>query len=135
MDKPADLIKDFNKLDDWLTAENKRYAEHIKPAKERMEAIKQQLLTQLIELGSKDKQSIATDHGTAYTSTITTPKVADRDKYLDFINDNWAVIGDEMLQLGAPQVTAVKGYMEQNEGHLPPGVEISTFTRVNIKRS
>ncbi len=146
----ADLIKTYHQLDDWLTAEQKRFTEHCKPVREQLDAIKSKVRELLISLGSKDKQKISTDYGTAYTSTITTPKISEkgppyvnsrkeevlgRDAYLDFCMDHWDEVGNEMLQLGAPQVTAVKNYMEEHDGMLPPGVEISTFIRVNINRS
>ena len=46
-------------------------------------------------------------------------------------NGTW---GAGMLQIGAPIKAAVDDYMKDHEGHLPPGVETSSFTRVNIKR-
>lgn len=131
----ADLVKTYNELDDWLTAEGKRFDEHVKPVKKRMEETKSKLHEMLLALGSKDKQSISTDYGTAYTSTIMTPKIVDRDKFLDAVLENWDDFGNEMTQLGAPQKDAVKNYMDANNGALPPGVDISSFTRVNIRRT
>lgn len=131
----ADLVKRYTQLDDWVSAESKRFGEHLKPAKDEMELIKSKLHEMLLQLGSKDKQSISTDYGTAYTSTIMTPKINDRDKYLDYVLEHWDSFGNEMLQLGAPQKDAIKTYMDDNGGHLPPGVEVSSFVRVNIRRA
>lgn len=147
----ANLVQEYNRLDDWAKSEAKRFNEHIKPANERMDEIKNILLTLLNSLGSKDKQSISTDYGTVYTSVHTTPKISQsgpnyvdqetgqtytgRDAFLNFCLDHWDKSGNDMLLLRAPQVDAVKNYMDDNGGQLPPGVEISSITRVNIRRS
>lgn len=133
MSKTAEeLISEHFQIEDWIASETKRFSEHLKPHRERDEEIKNLLLAILNE---QKATNIKTEHGTAYTSTIVTPKVVDRDAYLDFVLENWDVIGGEMLQLGAPQKTAVEQHMQTNEGRLPPGVETSAFTRINIRRS
>lgn len=145
----SDLVAEHCRLDDYVTAESKRFQAHLKPAQDRMAEIKNKLHEMLLGLGSKAKQSISTDHGTVYTSTIMTPKISTwgppyvtasgtrvgRDAYLDFCLDNWDTVGNEMLQLGAPQKDALKTYIEAHNGAVPPGIEISSFTRVNIRRS
>jgi len=130
----ADLVKRYNQLDDWVSAENKRFSEHLKPVKEQMEAIKSKLHEMLLALGSSDKQSISTDYGTVYTQRVMTPKIADRDKFLDAVNEHWDQWGNEMLQLGKPQVGALRDYMEKHGDALPPGVEVNYFINVNIRR-
>lgn len=129
------LVHRFNILEDYLTAEGKRFAEHIKPVKTEMEGIKSKLHEMLLALGSKDKQSISTDYGTVYTSSIMTPKITDRDKFLDAVNENWDQWGNEMLQVNKPQVNALRNYMDAHHDTLPPGIEVSYFVNVNIRRS
>ena len=108
------------------------------------------LHARMIEQG---QPNITTNHGTAYTSTIATPKVIDREAYLDLVMDNYSTFGAGLLQVGAPQKAAfdeyverrkaeITAYQEQHGGALPddvnilpPGVETSSFTRVNIRRS
>lgn len=134
-DKPptaADLVAEYFQLKDQLEVWSKKYAEHIKPSQARMEELSNLLLGLLNEQGA---ESLKTDHGTAYKSTIVTPSIIDRDAYLDFIEQNWGEIGNEMLQLGAPQKKAVSDYMESHNGMLPPGTKLSSFTRVNVRRS
>lgn len=131
-----DLIAEHIKLDDWCDAESKRFQEHLKPVKSRMEEIKALLLVELNRVGGQDpKSSLALDAGTAYKSNIVTPKIVHRDQYLDFVLDNWDEHGNAMLQLMAPNKEAIQNYKDANEGKLPPGVETSSFVRVNIKRS
>jgi hypothetical protein len=124
------LIKEYRTIDDFVTKETARFTEHLKPRKERMDIIKGILLGMM---NNAKLNSLPTNEGVAYISTIMTPKVIDRDKYLDFINENWDAIGNELLQVGLPQKTALKTYMEEHNDALPPGVEVSYFNRVNIK--
>jgi hypothetical protein len=131
--KTADeLVAEHFAIEDYVVGETKRFAEHLKPHRTRDEEIKNLLLAILNE---QKATNIKTEHGTAYTSTIVTPKVVDRDAYLDLVMDNWDDFGNEMLQLGAPQKTAVEQYQQTHEGQLPPGVDLLMFTRVNIRRS
>lgn len=128
---PADLISEYNKISQYIEGESKRFAEFIKPYNDRREAISNQLLAQLNE---QNCESFKTDYGTAYKSHIMRPKAADREKFLDFVLDDWDNRGD-MLQIGAPQVNSIRHWMDTHNGDLPPGVEISTIVRVNIKPS
>ena len=133
------LIEQHLKLRDHCAAQQKQFADFLKPFQTQMQEIENKLLAMLNALNVGKPESkraqLSTDAGTAYLSTITTPKVVERDKYVDFILDNWDEIGNEMLQLAAPQKDAVENYMQAHEGQLPPGVTTSTFTRVNIRRS
>jgi hypothetical protein len=135
------LIKQHNELDDWIKGESKRFAEFIKPHKERLEAIGNQLLA----LSNTAKwESIRTDFGTAYRSTLLNVSVsseglpykesAGREALLDFALENWDAVGNELLLISA-QKDAVKKYMEENQGKPPPGIVTSWFTRINIRRS
>jgi hypothetical protein len=132
MTTAVDLITEFTKLDDWIAGETKRFTDHLAPHKKRMDEIKATLLGMMTE---QRLNSMPTDVGTAYISTITTPKVIDRDKYLDFVNEKWDEIGNELLQVGAPQKDALKQYLEDNKNQPPPGIEVNYFNRVNIRRS
>jgi len=133
------LIAEHIRLKDHIAAQSKQFAEFLKPFQTQAQDIENKLLTMLNALNVGKPESkraqLSTDAGTAYLSTITTPKVAERDKYVDFILDNWDEIGNEMLQLAAPQKEAVETFMQTHEGQLPPGVTTSAFTRVNIRRS
>lgn len=132
MDKtPADLIAEYNTLTTFDETESKRFAEHMKSTKARIEEIKNLLLATLNE---RNEKSVKTDFGTAYKSTIVTPKITDKIKFLDWALEDWDNRG-AMLQIGAPQKAALDTYMDDNEGKLPPHVETSSFTRINIKAS
>jgi len=141
------LIEEHNKLDDWLKAEAKRFGEFCRPYKDRLEAIGNQLLA----LSNTAKwESIKTDAGTAYRSTLLNVSVSPeglpyaregqehpsvgREALLDFALDSWDDIGNDLLLISA-QKDAVKKYMEDHEGKPPPGVKVGWYTRINIRRS
>ncbi len=140
------LIAEHNKLDDWIKAETKRFGDFLKPHKERLEAIGNQLLA----LSNTQKwEQIRTDAGTAYRSTLLNisvspegakytnsegQEVIGREALLDFALDNWNDIGNDLLLVSA-QKDSVKKYMEANEGKPPPGITTQWWTRINIRRS
>lgn len=133
---PDALIQRYLVLRDHRDEQAKRFAEWAKPINEEMESISFRLHEHLLALGG-DKPSIKTAHGTAFTTTSKNPRISDRDAYLDFVLDenNWNAYGNAMLQLGAPQVSAINEYMDAHDGQLPPGVKIEPFTKVSIRKS
>jgi hypothetical protein len=130
-----DIIAEYFQIKDYLATETKRFADFCAPWKARMDEIENHCLERLNELGGDARQSIKTEAGTAYRSTIVTPKIVDRDKYLDAVLENWDTFGSGMLQIGAPKKESVDDYMQTTNGQLPPGVEISSYTRCNLRRS
>lgn len=128
----AELVERYFKLDNHISEQQNKFKEYLKPFAEEIEAIKSKLLGMLNEQGI---ENIRTDHGTAYKSIIDTPKIENHEAYLDWCLEFWDAIGSEMLQIGAPKKDAVRQYMEANGGHLPPNVSMTSFTRLNIRRS
>jgi len=133
------LIEEFLKIKDHCAAQQKQFSEYLKPFQEQMSVIENKLMAMLHDLNKNKpdakKAMLSCDAGTAYLSTITSPKVTERDPYIDFVLDNWDAVGNAMLQIGAPQKDALEDYMTSHDGQLPPGVTTSSFTRVNIRRS
>src|SRR5437660_1351585 len=114
LDPPAqELIAEYFRLDSWLKAENTRFAEHMKPTKDRMEAITGKLHEKLIALGGGDKANISTDAGTCYISNILNVAIdpeaekftdpqdghesSGREALLDFALANWGEYNDLLL--------------------------------------
>lgn len=128
---PGEIIKARIGLDTYLKAEMARLDTYYKPMREWLQAADNKLLELLNEQGC---DSFKTEHGTAYRSVITSVKVEDRTKFIDFVLDAWDTFGNEML-MASPQKDAVKRFAEENNGALPPGLSTSAFTRVNIRRS
>lgn len=125
------LIAEVIALKDKLALASKQYDDWCKPFKETITANEGKLLAMLNE---QCLESIRADAGTAYKSTITSYKIADRDKVLDLIMDNWEAFGSEMLQFSV-QKDAVKNYQQEHEGKLPEGLTSDSFVRLNIRRS
>lgn len=103
-----------------------------KPANDLVTQIKGKLLAHLIDT---KQDAVKTEEGTCYKSEIMSPSIEDREKYLDFVLENWDDCGNELLQLGAPKVEAVRNYMQMHEGRLPPGVKTTSMVRVNIRKA
>ena len=131
----ADLMREHFQITDWIEKQKKRFDEFCKPYHDRDEYIKGQLLAKLNDLGGDGRQSIKTEFGTCFKSTIITPKIVDREKYLDAVLDAYDTWGNGMLQLRAPQKESVDTFMRENNGQLPPGVETSSVTHLNLRRA
>ena len=138
MTDAASLIQKYNEIKDHLGAQSKAFSEYCKPFNEQLEQISNQLLDMLNQLnaGKPDgkRASLSTDHGTAYLSTITTPKVLDKEQYLDWVLANCDDYG-AMLQIGQPQKDALQEYMDANDNKLPPFVTVENFVRFSIRKA
>lgn len=147
---PPALVAEHQQLTAHLKAEAKRFSEFMAPYNARKLEIENQLHAFLNE---NKLDSLKTDVGTAYKIHSTTPKIVDRTKYLDWCLDQWDEIGNELLQIGAPQVTAFKGYMEKRKTEIeafiqvhngllpddtslyPPGTDASFFESIGVRKS
>ena len=140
------LIAEHHKIDDWVKAQSKAFAEHLKPHKARLEEIENQLLAMS---NAQKCNSFKTDAGTAYRSTLMNlsispegptyrnsegQEVIGREALLDFALENWNDYGNDILLISA-QKDAVKRYMESHAGSPPPGIKVGFFTRMNVNRS
>lgn len=143
------LIAEHFKLQDQIKAANKQVADFLAPHKKRLEEIDGQLLQLLNTLSDGDKKSISTDIGTAYVSNLLNVSVdpeaeayinaggesqVGRMALMDFALENWETIGADLL-LVQPQKDAVKKWMDEHDGKPPPGLKVSWFSRVNVRRS
>jgi len=125
-----DLIAENHKITDLIKAAQAKFDEWSKPHKERLKAIEDGLFARLVERGA---DSTKTDAGTAYISNLASVKIEDGEKLFDFAADHWEVYGDEIkLSIG---IKAVRAYMDEHDGQLPPGVSLSKYARLNINRS
>ncbi len=125
-----DLIAENHKITDLIKAAQVKFDEWSKPHKERLKAIEDDLFARLAERGA---DSTKTDAGTAYISNLASVKIEDGEKLFDFAADHWEAYGDEIkLSIG---IKAVRAYMDEHDGQLPPGVSLSKYSRLNINRS
>jgi len=93
----------------------------------RMAALEAELLK---HMEAEGLQNVRTPHGTAYQTTRTSVRVADKDAFLTSVReaDAW-----ELLDVRASK-TGVKAFLEEN-GALPPGVDLSEERVVNVRAS
>lgn len=123
------LVEKYVWLRELVRVKKKAYDDIVKPYVAGMEVIEQALLARLIERGADNTK---TEAGTAYKQTILNVKIEDQEKYLDFVLNTDE--GRPMLQLAAPQKDAVREFVDKNNAP-PPGVGISYYTNLNVKKS
>lgn len=125
------LVTEHQQIKTHLEAQQKIFTTYCKPYNERIEQIQAAITASMTEQGIK---SFKTDTGTAILSTIVTPNILDREKYLDWVLDDWDSRG-AMLQIGNPQKDALNDYMDSHEGALPPNIETSSILRFSIRKA
>lgn len=144
----SSLVQEWQQLKQHLTEQGKQFQEYCRPYRERQDAIEAAIHAFLNE---NKLQNVKTEHGTAYKTVATTPKIEDRTVFLDFCLDNWDDGGNELLQLGAPQIDAFRNYIADREKYLeemrqrgqlpndlsltPPGTSVSYYEKVNIRKA
>ena len=131
MTTPNDLVAEHIRLDNFCDAQEAALKEHLKPHRERMEQIKNELLA--LSLDQKVK-SFKCDEGTAIRSEIMQPRATDKMALLDFCLENWDERGD-LVQIGAPAVAAVRAWMDAHNGSPPPAVQVEFINRMSIRKS
>lgn len=137
MDAPvptiAALVEERQRLKSWLEQAQAKFDEGCKPTRERMAVLDAQCQAMMIAQGVKSQR---TDHGTAILSESRLIKLTtDKTTFLDWCLDNWEKYGQQMLQIGAPQVGAVREYMDDHNGQLPPNMEMSTYLSFRIRKA
>lgn len=124
------LIAENFKLEDLIKAAQAKFNEWAGPHKTRILEIESELSRRLLD---RKANNTKTDSGTAYFSDILNSKVEKTEALFDYVADHWEEIGSE-VKIAVP-VDAVRTYMEANDGKPPPGMSISFYKRLNIKRS
>jgi hypothetical protein len=128
VEKPsaAQLIKKYIECRDSIAKITARYDKEIQPYKNGMELVEGLLADEINRL---EGQSIKTEHGTAYRSTITQFKVADRDTWFDWVFEHNQ---RDMLTANTAK-DAVKEYLDNNGGSPPPGLNMTRLYKINIR--
>lgn len=122
------LARAYVRLRDERALKKKEFEDADRVLKGYMEQIEAQMLAVLNE-GNID--SINTPAGTFYRQEDITPQGADWGAFYHWVRDNDAFdFLEKRIKKGA-----VKEYMEQNEGALPPGVSVFRKFEVRVRRS
>jgi hypothetical protein len=122
----AKLIGEYIRCRNSIAVLNEQHERKIAPYKAGMELI-ENLLTD--EINRLEGQSIKTEHGTAYRSTVVSYKVADRDTWFDWV---FANNHRDMLTANVAK-EAIKEFMETNGGTPPPALNMTTIYKTLIR--
>lgn len=123
-----DMVARFIEIRDVLKALDDAHEAKRKPLLEAKEQISGMLMSFLDE---NKLDNAKTKHGTVHTTTRSSTSLADAQAFMDFVilNGRW-----ELLDRRA-NATAVKDYVKENDGQLPPGVNLSAIKTVGVRRA
>jgi hypothetical protein len=122
----AQLIKKYLECRQNIATLTARHKEEILPYKNGMDLIESLLADEINRL---EGQSIRTDQGTAYRSTITSFTVADRDVWFDWVFDNKQ---RDMLTANVAK-EAVKEFIDTHGDATPPGLNVTHIHKITIR--
>lgn len=125
---PGELIAKYIEIRDYMKAEADAFAERMKPYDESLTAIEGTIGLMLNEQGLENLKS---DMGTAYKTHLFQARVSNKDALMEYVTDH----GAYELLTAAVSKDAVKDFMAEHQGNPPPGVDVSTITKVNFRRS
>lgn len=123
---PAEMIDKYVQIRDHKKKVTDEFALTLKPVNDAMEKLENMLLD---ALNTGQLESIKSEFGTAYKSTVTSATVKDRDAFLDFVLKQRQL---EALDVRANK-TFVKEYMDK-VGPIP-GVEMSSMSKIGVRRA
>ena len=124
-----DLIDKFLEIKAHVEKREAQLAEELKGPRAGMDILKNALLARL---NSRGADNTKTESGTAYKSKILDAKVVDRQAFLSYCVANWSEFGSDMINIKAV-ADPVKQAMA--DGTIPPGLEVTTTVRINIRKS
>jgi len=125
----GEMIQQYIKLRDYVEAQTKAFEETMKPYRAGMATIENAVSQQIIDLGG---ESIKTEFGTAYRTTVMAVKMADRQAFMEFITQDWGE--REAFLTSAVTKDVVKDWLEQNNSK-PPGLDITYIHKTNFRRA
>jgi hypothetical protein len=117
------LVLEKRKIIDEAT---KGFNDLLRPYQEDIELLENLLGAEINRLGG---QSIKTVYGTAYRTTVTSFRVADRQVWLDWVFANKA---RDMLTTHVAK-DAIKDYQERTGATLPPGLNMTQIHRTGVR--
>ena len=123
------LIAQYVKIASFIAQKEAALKAELEKPNMGLEAIKTELMNRLI---ARKADNTKTEAGTAYLSDHLNIKVTNRDALLAYAQKNWDNGGGALVVI-KPPVDAIRDFMAMHEDKLPPGIETSTFTRINIR--
>lgn len=123
------VVQAFNAIKDARTAKRHAWEAEDLALEQDQDKLKVLMLELLNNIGGK---SIATDHGTIYRTEKIRPSAADWNTVYA-----WIVADPERFELLEKRLKAtfVKQFMEENDGVIPPGVNVHREYEVAVRRA
>lgn len=121
------LVGAYINIRDHISQEKQKFDDAVAELKEQQAKIEQALMDRLKELG---EESVKTSAGTAFIARSDYVSVESWDSLLMFIQkeEAWHFLKKDVAK------AAVKEYLEENAGELPPGVSYGVEQKVQIRR-
>lgn len=122
------VVEVFNAIRDARTVKRHAWEQEDAALEADQTKLKAMMLDILNNLGGK---SIATEHGTVYRTEKIRPSAADWAVVQQWIiaNDAWDLMEKRL------KATFVRQYMEDNQGQIPPGVNVHREFEVTVRRA
>ena len=126
-------VRVFLALRDRIDALKKAHKEEVKELKAKQEQLGKYLQTAMDELGV---DSMKTEGGTAYKTKKDSVTVQTKAEFLCFILERIEEEGVDGLYYltGAASKNAIKEWMDEHDGGLPPGIKYDQFYEVQVRR-
>jgi len=124
----AALVKKYIEVRQAIDDKETEFEKELAPYKSCLKTLETAMNTLLLSLNT---ESVKTDAGTAYVSNIMSTKVSNRQALMEYV----ARTGNFNLLTAAVSKEQVKEFMEANDGHVPPGVDVASIRKVNFRRS
>ena len=125
----GELIQKYIALRDHVEAQTRVFEESLKPYKDGMKTIEDRVTADILACGG---ESIKTKHGTAYRTQVMAVKMADREAFMDFVQEDW--VNRNGFLTSAVTKEMVKEYLEEHNAK-PPGLDIAFVNKTNFRRS
>lgn len=121
------VVQAYSAIRDYRAAKRHLWEQADAEWEDDMQRLKALMLDHLNTTGAK---SVATDHGTIYRTEKVRPSAADWQAVWDWMvaNDGFDIMERRL------KATFVKQYMEENDGALPPGVNVHREFEVSVRR-
>lgn len=123
----ADLIGQYIKLRAAVETKSAAFEESLKPYREAMQALEGEVTRQINEMNG---QSIKTEQGTAYRTTVLAVKVADRESFLTYVleSENYGFLTNHVSK------EAVQEHIAKFNTP-PPGVDVAQIHKTNFRKA
>lgn len=119
-------VESYRRLRDKKAELKKSYEEQVKPVDDAMAVVEQALLAFLRD---NRMDSVKSKAGTAYQSTLTNYTIDDASVFRDWAEKN----NRNDFYANRLSKDVVEEYISEHRS-LPPGVKVSSFTKVNVRK-